>query len=79
MGIKKFDFFSSKKFEIEFDSYFDFNMHLYIDIGDASSSLEGRHLVQLILGVTLDTHFKFGPHAHDCVKRATMALNVMNA
>ena len=49
MGTKKFDFFS-KKFEIEFDMYFDLcrraeiiqvglNMHLYVDIWDASSSL----------------------------------------
>ena len=60
MGIKKFDFFFSKKFEIEFDLYFDLcwraeiiqvglDMHLYVDIGDASSSLEGRHLVYLNL------------------------------
>ena len=52
MGTKKFDFFLSKKFEIEFDLYFDLcwraeiiqvglNMHLYVDIGDASSSLRG--------------------------------------
>ena len=51
MGTKKFDFFF-KKFEIEFDLYFDLcwraeiiqvglNMHLYVDIGDASSSLWG--------------------------------------
>ena len=44
--------FFSKKFEIEFDLYFDLcwraeiiqvglNMHLYVDIGDASSSLWG--------------------------------------
>ena len=44
---------SSKKFEIEFELYFDLcwraeiniqvgrNMHLYVDIGDASSSLWG--------------------------------------
>ena len=49
---KKYDFFCSKKFEIEFDLYFDLrwraeiiqvglNMHLYVDIGDASSSLWG--------------------------------------
>ena len=48
---KKFDFFS-RKFEIEFNLYFDLcwraeiiqvglNMHLYVDIGDASSSLWG--------------------------------------
>ena len=47
-----FFFFFSKKFEIEFDLYFDLcwraeiiqvglNMHLYDDIGDASSSLWG--------------------------------------
>ena len=51
MGTKKFDFFW-KKFEVEFDLYFDLcwraeiiqvglNMHLYVDIGDASSSLWG--------------------------------------
>ena len=56
MRTKKFDFFFSRKFEIEFDLYFDLcwraeiiqvglNMHLYVDIGDASSSFEGRHLV----------------------------------
>ena len=53
MGTKKFDFFL--KFEIEFDLYFDLcwraeiniqvglklNMHLYVDIGDALSSLWG--------------------------------------
>ena len=52
MGTKKIDFFFSRKFEIEFDLYFDLcwraeiiqvglNMHLYVDIGDASSSLWG--------------------------------------
>ena len=53
MGTKKIDFFFlSKKIEIEFDLYFDLcwraeiiqvglNMHLYVDIGDASSSLWG--------------------------------------
>ena len=51
-GNPKIWFFSSKKFEIEFDLYFDLcwraeiiqiglNMHLYVDIGDASSSLWG--------------------------------------
>ena len=49
---KNLIFFFSKKFEIEFDLYFDLcwraeiiqvglNMHLYVDIGDASSSLWG--------------------------------------
>ena len=32
-----------------------------------------------ILGVTLGTHFTFGPHARECVKRASKALNVMKA
>ena len=53
MGTKKFDFFFSKKFEIEFVLYFDLcwrsginiqvgvNMHLYVDIGDGSLSLWG--------------------------------------
>ena len=52
METQKFDFFFSKKFEIEFDLYFDLcwrteiiqvglNMHLYVDIGDESSSLWG--------------------------------------
>ena len=52
METKKFDFFS-KKLEIEFALYFDscwraeiniqvgLNLHLYDDIGDASSSLWG--------------------------------------
>ena len=51
-GNQKIWFFSSKKFEIEFDLYFDLcwrheiiqvglNMHLYVDIRDASSSLWG--------------------------------------
>ena len=53
METKKFDFFFLKKFEIEFDLYFDLcwraeiniqvglNMQLCVDIGDASSSLWG--------------------------------------
>ena len=52
MGTQKNWFFFSKKFEIDFDLYFDLcwraeiiqvglNMHLYVDIGDASSSLWG--------------------------------------
>ena len=51
-GNQKNWFFFSKKFEIEFYLYFDLcwraeiiqvglNMHLYVDIGDASSSLWG--------------------------------------
>ena len=53
MRTKKLDFSFSKKFEIEFDLYFGLcwrayiniqvglNMHPYVDIGDASSSLWG--------------------------------------
>ena len=48
MGTKQFDFFFTKKFEIEFDLCWraeiiqvGLNMHLYVDIGDASSSLWG--------------------------------------
>ena len=51
-GNQKIWFFFPKKFKIEFDLYFDLwwraeiiqvglNMHLYVDIGDASSSLWG--------------------------------------
>ena len=51
-GIQKIWLFFWRKFEIEFDLYFDLcwraeiiqvglNMHLYVDIGDASSSLWG--------------------------------------
>ena len=52
-GNQKIWFFFFLKFEIEFDLYFDLcwraeiniqvglNMHLYVDIGDASSSLWG--------------------------------------
>ena len=32
-----------------------------------------------ILGVTLDTHFTFVPHAPNCVEWASRALNVMKA
>ena len=48
METQKFDFFLKKKFEIEFDLCWraeiiqvGLNMHLYVDIGDASSSLWG--------------------------------------
>ena len=51
-GNQKIWILFSKKFEIEFDLYFDLcwraeiiqvglNMHLYVDVGDASSSLRG--------------------------------------
>ena len=30
-----------------------------------------------ILGVKLDTHFTFGPHVRDCVKRALSAFNAV--
>ena len=59
--------FFSKKLEIEFDLYFDLcwsaeiiqvglNMHLYVDIGDASSSLWGSTLVQIIIMIILWGH-----------------------
>ena len=32
-----------------------------------------------ILGVTLNTHFTFAPHARDCVEQASRALNVIKA
>ena len=52
METQKFDIFSLKKFEIEFDLYFDLcwraeiiqvglSVHLYVDIGDASLSFWG--------------------------------------
>ena len=43
-------------------------------IGDAVAPL---NRTPKILGVTLDTHFNIDPHAHDCVERASRALNVM--
>ena len=53
---QKIWFFFSKKFEIEFDLYFDLcwraeiiqvglNMHLYVDTGMHRRPFEGRHLV----------------------------------
>ena len=32
-----------------------------------------------IMGITLDTHFFFGPYDRDCVEQASRALNVMKA
>ena len=61
MGSKKIDFFFSKMFEIEFDLYFDLcwraeiniqvglYMHLYDDMGDASSSLWGSTSSQMAI------------------------------
>ena len=50
---------------------------------DGVTMLHLRHLsphglafLPKILSVTLDTHFPFGPHALDCVERATRAFNV---
>ena len=45
-------------------------------IGDAVAPL---NRTPKILGVTLDTHFTFAPHARDCVERASRALKVMKA
>ena len=63
-GNQKIKFFFSKKFEIEFDLYFDLcwraeiiqvglNMHLYVDIGDASSSLWGSTSSFLVAWVAI--------------------------
>ena len=74
MGTKKFDFFFSKKFDIEFDLYFDLcwraeiiqvglNMHLYVDIGDASSSLWGSTSSLLIELLRLKMfYYKWDPY-----------------
>ena len=56
---QKIWFFFSKKFEIEFDLYFDLcwraeiiqvglNMHLYVDTGMHRRPFEGRHLVYIV-------------------------------
>ena len=72
-GNQKIWFSFSKKFEIEFDLYFDLcwraeiiqvglNMHLYDDIGDASSSLRGSTsslLFRLCLAFSLFLLFFF--------------------
>ena len=57
------------KFEIEFDLYFDLcwraeiiqvglNMHLYVDIGDASSSLRGSTSSHILINIFLP-HFMY--------------------
>ena len=51
-------------------------LHPQMKIGDAVAPL---NRTPKILGVTLDTHFTFGPHARDCVERASRALKVMKA
>ena len=45
-----------------------------VRIGDAVAPL---NRTPKILGVTLNTHLTFGPHARDCVEQASRALNVM--
>ena len=51
-------------------------LHLQVRIGEAVVLLIRT---PKILGVTLDTHFTFGPQARDCVKRVLRALNLMKA
>ena len=69
MGTKKLDFFS-RKFEIEFDLYFDLcwraeiiqvglNMHLYADIGDASSSLWGSTSSFNVVAISVAVEYIF--------------------
>ena len=45
-------------------------LHPQVRIGDFNRTPK-------ILGVTLDTHFTFGPHSRDCVELASRALNFM--
>ena len=69
-GNQKIWFFFSKKFEIEFDLYFDLcwraeiiqvglNMHLYVDIGDASSSLWGSTSSLFIIKMLLNIYIYY--------------------
>ena len=51
-------------------------LHPLVRIGDRVAPFNGT---LKILGVTLDTHFTFGPHARDCVEGVSRALNVMEA
>ena len=51
-------------------------LHPQVQIGDAVAPL---NRTPKILGVTLDTHFTFGPHTRDCVERASKALNITKA
>ena len=51
-------------------------LHSQVLIGDVVAPL---NRTPKILGDTLDTHFTFGPHAHDCVEGASRACNVMKA
>ena len=60
------DFFTSDTYH----SWF----HPQVCIGDEVASL---NRTPKILGVTLDTHFTFGPHARNCIVHATRVLSVM--
>ena len=51
-------------------------LHPQLQIGDAVAPL---NRTPKILGVTLDTHFTFGPHSRDWFERASRALNAMKA
>ena len=51
-------------------------LHPQVRTGDAVAPL---NRTPEIMGITLDTHFAFGPHALDCVERASRAFNIMKA
>ena len=51
-------------------------LHPQVRICNAVAQL---NITPKILDVMLDTHFTFGPHIRNCVKRASKALNVMKA
>ena len=51
-------------------------LHPQLRIGDAVGPL---NRTPKILGVTLDTHLNFVPHARDCFERVSRALNIMKA
>ena len=51
-------------------------LHPQVQIGDTVAPL---NRTPKILGVTLDTHFTFGPHTRDCVLRTSRELNVIKA
>ena len=53
-------------------SWFHPQVHIRDEVAPLNRTLK-------ILGVTLDTHFTFGPHARDCVEHAWRTLNIMKA
>ena len=80
--------FFSKKFEIEFDLYFDLcwraeiiqvglNMHLYVDIGDASSSLWGSTsssiieiITEYVFNMSLKNFWRLISSLWNCLKKS---------